>query len=223
MFLSHGVPAEEDVLCPVCYSKAPHRLAYLFIQNHFRSLMPEGSTCLHIAPEPKLGRQLATLCKRNGVVYEWGGITASGSNNLDIRKMRFADSSIDFIYCCHVLNMVREDRQAMEEVYRVLKPTGVAILQVPAYFPGPLSKEVLDGSEEDRKQAFCDPRMYRIYSDEDYASRLIQAGFHVRKFSTEDVAPEVREKSSLNREAFHIVFKGKSHPLAAILGRSESA
>ncbi|MDP6908310.1 MAG: class I SAM-dependent methyltransferase, partial [Flavobacteriales bacterium] len=49
----------------------------------------------------------------------------------DIQNMPFDDNSFDVIFCNHVLEHVEDDYKAMSELFRVLKPDGFAILQVP--------------------------------------------------------------------------------------------
>jgi ubiquinone/menaquinone biosynthesis C-methylase UbiE len=47
--------------------------------------------------------------------------------------MRFEDNFFDVIICNHVLEHVKDDQKAMSELFRVLNPKGIAILQVPIY------------------------------------------------------------------------------------------
>jgi 2-polyprenyl-3-methyl-5-hydroxy-6-metoxy-1,4-benzoquinol methylase len=43
----------------------------------------------------------------------------------------FEDNQYDVILCNHVLEHIPDDTKAMQELYRVLKPGGMAILQIP--------------------------------------------------------------------------------------------
>src|SRR5690606_34800846 len=51
--------------------------------------------------------------------------------SVDITCMPYPDASFDMIIANHVLEHVRNDRQALDEIVRVLRPGGVAILQTP--------------------------------------------------------------------------------------------
>ena len=51
--------------------------------------------------------------------------------NVDITDLPFDDESFDLILCSHVLEHVHDDRLAMRELRRVLKPDGWALLLVP--------------------------------------------------------------------------------------------
>jgi SAM-dependent methyltransferase len=69
---------------------------------------------------------------------------ASEVQNFDVRPAREADvqmdmqdiglmrsGSFDAFYAAHVLNHVANDRKALSEIHRVVKPGGVAVLTVP--------------------------------------------------------------------------------------------
>lgn len=50
---------------------------------------------------------------------------------INITYMNFEDNLFDVIICSHVLEHIIDDRKAMRELFRVLRPKGFAILQVP--------------------------------------------------------------------------------------------
>ncbi|MEG3066539.1 methyltransferase domain-containing protein [Acetomicrobium sp.] len=93
---------------------------------------------------------------------------------------RYAVSSnqFDCIICYHVLEHIPDDQMAMKEIFRVLKPGGWAILQVPIL----RDKTFEDPSvitPEDRERVFGQRDHVRIYGL-DYKDRLEQAGFSVK-------------------------------------------
>ena len=59
-----------------------------------------------------------------GVVYE----------NLDIQKVDLPNCTYDYILCNHVLEHVKDDKIAIEEIERILKPDGQALITVPGDF-----------------------------------------------------------------------------------------
>jgi len=49
----------------------------------------------------------------------------------DITDLDIPDDSFDLIICYHILEHVEEDLKAMQELYRVMKKSGVCIIQTP--------------------------------------------------------------------------------------------
>lgn len=75
---------------------------------------------------------LCMFSQAAGSGYLTADLMASGvMETMDIMDIRHPDSSFDAIYCSHVLEHVDDDRKAVCKFYRVLKPAGWAILNVP--------------------------------------------------------------------------------------------
>ncbi len=130
---------------------------------------------LHIAPEPQLSR-LFSGCP--ALDYLSGDLNSpSAMVKLDVSDIRCPDASFDVIYCSHVLEHVPDDRTAMAEFYRILKPHGWAVLQVPITAERTLEDPPVT-SAEDRERVFGQWDHVRRYGP-DYLDRLIQAGFRV--------------------------------------------
>ena len=96
---------------------------------------------------------------------------------LDIADMNFEDNFFDVIICSHVLEHVKDDQKAMHELFRVLKPKGIAILQVP------ISKTARETFEdfsittpEGREKYFGQKDHVRIYG-KNYKERLNSVHF----------------------------------------------
>jgi SAM-dependent methyltransferase len=94
---------------------------------------------------------------------------------MDITDIQYPDNTFDVIYCSHVLEHIPDDRRAMREFYRVLKPDCWAILHVPITanrtFEDPA---VIDPKE--RERLFGQFDHVRRYGP-DYKDRLMEAGF----------------------------------------------
>ena len=134
--------------------------------------------------------------------YRSGGIGGSGDSFLDLRRLPFEDGTVDLVYCCHVLNSMTEDREAMREVRRVLAPGGVAVLQVPAFESGPHTVETF--GLHDRMRVFGDDGIYRRYTNADFHVRLKEAGFAVEEFRADALPAADRERYQLKREHLHV-------------------
>ena len=83
---------------------------------------------LHVAPEYEISNRL----KKADFLDYWTS-SFDGKNTrakIDITKISFPDDHFDTIYCSHVLEHVTEDRKAIREFWRILKPGRWALLQV---------------------------------------------------------------------------------------------
>jgi len=100
---------------------------------------------------------------------------------MDITNINLPDNSFDCIICYHVLSEVLDDKRAMSELFRILKPGGWAIIQSGVEFYH-LDKTFEDSNvvlPEERARVFHGPTNVRIYG-RDYKDRLEMAGFAVK-------------------------------------------
>jgi ubiquinone/menaquinone biosynthesis C-methylase UbiE len=95
----------------------------------------------------------------------------------DITDLPFDDNRFDAIYCSHVLEHVPDDRKAMSELRRVLRPGGWAVLQVPIKLIVTYEDSAVT-TPEDRERVFGQSDHVRIYGL-DYKDRLREVGFKV--------------------------------------------
>lgn len=84
---------------------------------------------LHIALEKNLQKVLKTFSKIKYISGDLNPLVAD--RKIDITNIKFKNNYFDFINCNHVLEHIQDDRKAMSELFRVLKPSGEVILQVP--------------------------------------------------------------------------------------------
>jgi ubiquinone/menaquinone biosynthesis C-methylase UbiE len=97
----------------------------------------------------------------------------------DICDLPFDDNAYDFIICNHVLEHIPDDTKAMQELYRVLAPGGIAILQVPYEADRNTTFEddtITDPKE--RAKIFGQYDHVRVYGM-DYFEKLAEIGFKV--------------------------------------------
>lgn len=210
-FIPYGIisPAAEDsqvigmgyrssVLCPGCLSSDRERLVYLYLK-HKTGIFHENITMLHVAPERNLQR---VFTKSPTIEY----LSADFASPLvmvriDVAQLPHKDNLFDVIICNHVLEHVPDDQQAMAELYRVLKPGGWAILQVPISMS--LERTYEDPnvtSPQERERLFGQRDHVRIYA-KDYIGRLEGAGFRVETYNlTDDMGESFADKHGLIQE-----------------------
>lgn len=204
LFFPHGVVPRPNAVCPVCHSRDRHRLAWLWLREN-TPILSKPLDMLHVAPEPVVARRLRALPKLR---YVSGDIVHRADVRMDICRMPFGSSVFDLVYCSHVLNMLPRDGPALAELFRVLRPGGLALLQVPAAKAGDGVGAGAASTVEDRRRLLGDPDMYRRYGGDELALRLRGVGFdaqvvhHARAFSDRD-----RLRMGLIDEPLHVATK----------------
>lgn len=121
----------EGAVCPLCRARERDRLAWIFLQHNVQLFTAAPVTLLHVAPEPRLADFFK---QRAGAGYISADLMRRDVDvRLDVSALPFQDGSLDAIYCSHVLQDVPDDCRALAEFYRVLRPGGWAILNVPLH------------------------------------------------------------------------------------------
>jgi len=172
-------------ICPYCLSTDRDRLVFLYLKNRTQ-FFNISNRVLHISPEPSLYRVLkkaTNLTYLMGTKYAEGSYYPAGISFFDLLSIPYPDNNFDVIICNHVLEHIEDDKQATSELFRVLKPGGYAILQVP--ISNKIEKTIEDFTiikPEERHEAFGQFDHVRVYGP-DYKERLEAVGFFVTKQS----------------------------------------
>jgi SAM-dependent methyltransferase len=168
-----------NALCPVCGSDDRERLLYLSLSIK-TDVFKKRIKLLHVAPEIALSSLLKKQTNIEGVTADINSDTVMVQ--MDITDIHYPDGTFDAVICNHVLEHIIDDRKAMHELHRILKPGGWGILQVPLSLS--LEKTYEDNSiltMSERERAFGQSDHVRIYA-KDYYERLEAAGFQVNLF-----------------------------------------
>ncbi|MFI5204936.1 MAG: class I SAM-dependent methyltransferase [Flavobacteriales bacterium] len=194
-FLSYGATERSNVLCPNCLSLERHRLMYVYLQQQ-TTFFTEPHNVLHIAPEQCFYKRFR---KMKNLKYTTADIESPLADvKMDLHHAPFKDNEFDIIFCNHVLEHVDDDAQCMRELYRMLKPGGFAIMQVPIdYNREKTYEDPSITSPEDREKHFWQKDHVRLFG-RDYPTRLSAAGF---KMDCNELAKQLGEKA----ERFRII------------------
>ena len=178
-FLPYGYSGRakrSNVLCPGSLSLERHRLLWLYLKERTDFFTAEHSM-LHIAPEQCFYKKFRAMKNLKYVTADLNSPIADV--HMDLHKAPFSDNSFDIIFCNHVLEHVENDVQCMKELYRVMKPGGWGIFQVPQDTSRDLTLEDPNiKTEEDREKYYWQKDHVRLYGL-DYKDRLKSAGFDV--------------------------------------------
>lgn len=168
--------------CPSCDASDRERLYALYLDRVFAARDP-ARRCRLLEFAPSFG--LSHKLKRMPFVdYRSADLYRNNvDDRVDITDMRaYADGSFDVVLCSHVLEHVPDDRRAMRELHRILRPDGFAIVMVPMVHG-------VDETNEDaaidtpalRWKYFGSDDHVRQYGRRDFADRLAAAGFAVEQ------------------------------------------
>ena len=102
--------------------------------------------------------------------------------HFDLHQIPIEDNSFDVIFCNHVVEHVEDDIRCMSELFRVMKPGGWGIFQVPIDWKRTETYEDKTiTSPEEREKHFWQKDHVRLYGL-DYPKKLSLVGFDVRPF-----------------------------------------
>lgn len=178
-----GAGRFENQMCPVCKAFNRDRLLALFLKRK-TDIYENNVKLLHVAPEK--GIQLG-LRKTKNIDYISADLDSELADiKMDITDIQYPDNSFDVVICNHVLEHIPEDRKAMSEIARILRPDGWAILQVPISYL--IEKTIEDFSIVDPKEReirFGQNDHVRVYAS-DYMERLIESGLDISLISTSE-------------------------------------
>ena len=176
-FLPYGyVKIRPNALSPGTLSLERHRLIWLYLQRE-TNFFKTSAKLLHMAPEKAFMKRLKKL---KHLAYTTCDLESPLADvKTDICDLPFDNASFDWILCNHVLEHIPNDTKAMQELYRVLKPGGIALLQVPLESN---RKETFENdsivNKAERTKVFGQYDHVRVYG-KDYFDKLRQTGFEV--------------------------------------------
>jgi SAM-dependent methyltransferase len=175
--ISVGHPPRWDARCASCGSRERHRLLWLWATKDGSNCLA-GKRILHFAPEKALSRAL-----RGNPGYETADLhQANVTHRLDITRLPFPDATYDIIIANHVLEHIDDDRRAMRELSRVLRPGGTALLTTPINPTRATTYENPSIIQPVERQAHFNAPDHRRFYGLDFADRLTEAGFTVDTF-----------------------------------------
>ncbi|MEM1276677.1 MAG: methyltransferase domain-containing protein [Pseudomonadota bacterium] len=167
-----------DVICPECGAFERQRLLKLCLQQDG---MTPGGRCLHFAPETSTRSVVEPYCSD----YVTADLQLETVDlNINIEATGLPDEDFDTIICFHVLEHV-DHNKALAELYRILRPGGVAYLAVPIV-------EGLDTTYEDPSITEPSQRLLHFQQTDhtrlfgrDFRGFVRRAGFDLVEFAAD--------------------------------------
>jgi SAM-dependent methyltransferase len=160
---------------------------------------------LHLAPERSLGERLFNLDKLDYLTADL--MVPNVDIRLDLTKAGISNQAFDLIVCNHILEHIKEDGLALEELNRILREDGKLFLTVSTN-----RKQLTGEYRSSAASSFSDTSQdghYREYGL-DLADKLEDLGFSVkvvwymRQFSQQEAL-----RLGLKNEVFFICKKNQ--------------
>jgi len=209
-FLPYGYGEQRNnVLSPSTLSLERHRLLWLYLKSE-TDFFTANKSVLHFAPEQCFLYRFRAL---KNLEYTTTDLESPIADvKADICNLPFKDNSYDIILCNHVLEHIPDDTKAMQELYRVMKPGGFGVFQIPQDLNRDYTFEddtITDKAE--RAKIFGQYDHVRIYG-RDYFDKLRSFGFTVKEvdFTATLTDAEITTYCLAQGEIIPVVFKPNS-------------
>jgi SAM-dependent methyltransferase len=192
----------QDALCSTCGSLERHRLAYLLLRDQ----ITRGQRVLHVAPEQSITLWLISLSCEYLSIDLYG----SAMRQMDLTDLELGDGSKTLIWCSHVLQYISNERKALSEMYRVLKPGGLLVLQVPIE-NGPTYDDPNARCDYSKSTQFLYEDRLRLYGL-DLKDHIEQAGFECDLLTSSQFSLDERALYAVDARLYREVFVCRRPP-----------
>jgi SAM-dependent methyltransferase len=174
----------DQYLCPVCGASDRDRLYAIFLDREAREGRIQARAALiDFAPSHPLRRFIQ---KYGNYAYRSADLFMKDVDDtgVDITNMSiYRDDSFDMFICSHILEHVVDDKKALSELYRILRPGGQGILMTPILLSIDQTLESSeDLSERERWRRFGQDDHVRLYARKDFIERVQDAGFVIHEY-----------------------------------------
>ena len=167
-----GNVLRKNAKCPYCSSLERTRLLLFYLEKETDIFKKKNCKILHFAPEKTLYSKFHTI---TSIEYIDADINPNFADNVfDIEAIPFPNEYFDYIICSHVLGHVANEQKAIEEMHRVLKLNGKALIMT--IIDKNRSTTFEDPNlitPEERLQYYSEPDLARLHGL-DFSQRLSQ-------------------------------------------------
>lgn len=187
---------KEEYSCPQCGGSDRDRLIISFLKKEGLDEAREGMKVLQIAPAAVITSWIQRHCPH--IAYETTDLYMDNvSFQSDIMNMdMIRDDTYDVIICSHVLEHVQDDRKALSEMKRILKPDGKIVFLVPLDLNASDIDEEWGLSEAENWRRFGRGDHCRLYNKDGMMHRL-EEFFCVHSLGKEYFGEEMFQQCAL--------------------------
>jgi len=197
--------------CPKCDASDRERLMALHLDKVWPSFEPGHRIRLvDFAPAYPLSCKIK---RYPSVDYRSADLDRNDvQDRIDLTNISYPDESVDIFICSHMLEHIPDDRQAMRELRRILKPAGFGLVLVPLVVG-------VDETDEDPTVASIETRWRRFgmgdhirqYGRRDFLNRLAEAGFAIEQLGIEHFGRETFRRCGIAKNSVLYVVRRQDH------------
>lgn len=204
-FLNKGNVSRLNAQCPFCFSLERTRVLDFYIEKELNIYQSENIKILHFAPEYAIFRKMMEI--KNAVYIDADINPAYARNVIDITNIPFSENYFDFIICSHVLGHVPDEPLAIKEMFRVLKPGGIALVSTLLSDKDVTFEDENIKTPTDKLKHYGEFDLCRLHG-KDFAKRLQAIGFIVEEIDYRlSFSDEFQKKYSLGNGEREKIFK----------------
>jgi SAM-dependent methyltransferase len=200
----------RNYYCPACDASDRERLYAIYLDAAFaRFDRARRYRVVEFAPSLALQKKIKSypfVDYRSADLFRH-----TVDDRIDICDMHvYADNSVDVVLCSHVLEHVPDDRKAMREIFRILRPGGFAIVMVPLVHGVEETCEVETNTPEERWKLFGADDHVRQYGKRDFADRLTATGFRLERLGAGHFGAETFRRAGIADDSvLYVVWKDR--------------
>ncbi|WP_019671575.1 class I SAM-dependent methyltransferase [Eudoraea adriatica] len=176
--------------CPYCSAHDRERHLYMFFDRIKLWEKISHSNILHFAPEKNLAEKIKSLNPKQHIRADFYP-KQKNIEKIDATDIPYDNNTFDLLLCNHVLEHIPNYFKAIQEIFRVLKPNGIAILQTP--YSKLLSRNLEEeniNTDEQRHFFYGENDHYRVFSEKQFFEDLKKVGFNLKIIKNSDFFDE---------------------------------
>lgn len=173
-FTAYGKPTRIDARCPNCRSLERHRLLWSWYKS---KKITFDQPILHFAAQSGGEKVFQKQWRKEYQNYKTADLFKNADVVVNIEQIDLPDESVGTVICNHVLEHVN-DKKAIAEVHRILKPDGLFIVSVPLIEGWSSTCENEDIVTKDEKVLHFGQGDHLRFYGRDFRDRLQSGGFN---------------------------------------------
>lgn len=208
---------KNEYTCPACGASDRDRLMILMMKRLGLDQGYYEESLLQIAPAPAIEHWINGNCPC--LQYDSTDLYMENVTfHSDIQDMKeISDETYDYIICSHVLEHVQDDREAMRELYRILKKKGFCLFLVPIALDCTEIDEEWGLSEAENWRRFGQNDHCRRYAKAGMIERLQEAGFNVHEANKDFFCEDIFYQNGMSETATLYVLTREKGDLEALI------